>query len=72
MRKPRSYVARRVTYVNRRVWYSLDSELRKAILRVLPLRKTDIVDQYMYIGTLENRLRERGEHELAEKLLKED
>ncbi|MDF1538627.1 MAG: hypothetical protein P1Q69_06975 [Candidatus Thorarchaeota archaeon] len=63
---------RKSTYINRKFWYSLDSELRKAILRVLPLRKTDIVDQYMYIGTLENRLRERGEHELAEKLLKEE
>jgi len=59
----------RTTYISQRVWRSIFPELRRAILRVTGLRRTDIVSNTMYIATLEDRLRRHGEHDLANALM---
>jgi len=62
----------RTTYISQRVWRSIFPELRRAILRVTGLKRTDIVSTTMYIATLEDQLRRCGEHDLANALMAAD
>lgn len=56
------------TYISRRAWGTIFPEIRRAILRVTRLKRTDIVNTTMYISTLQNLLRNQGEHDLANAL----
>jgi len=60
------------TYISQRVWRSIDPSLRRAIFRATGLKRKDIVSNTMFIATLESRLRERNENELADMLLKQE
>lgn len=60
-------VMRKSTFITRLVWDSLDRDLRKAILIKTELKRTDIINK-MFVSKLEDELRIRGEHELANML----
>lgn len=57
----------RAVYVSYSIYRSIDPEVRKKLLKVL--KKEDIVKRY--VGNIENDLRMRGEHELADALIGE-
>ncbi len=61
---------RKTTFITELVWRSLNKEIRKAILIKTGLRRNEIVNT-MFASSLESRLREHGEHELANMLYHE-
>lgn len=58
---------RKTTFITRIVWDSLDRDLRKAILIKSQMRRDEIINK-MFASNLENKLRELGEHDLANML----
>jgi len=56
-------------YLSDSVWRKIDPNIRRAILSVLPFKRSELVGCGKFISTLENELRIRNEHELANKLL---
>lgn len=62
---------RKSSYLSRTVWQQLPPGLRRAILARTGLRRADIVDNGKFVSNLEDELRTRGEHHLANLLLAE-
>jgi len=60
---------RKTEYLSQRAWQSIDPDLRRAILRALQCKRADLVSKTLFIANIENKLRECGEHELANMLI---
>jgi len=63
---------RKTEYLSQRAWQSIDPDLRRAILRALQCKRADLVSKTLFVSSLESKLRERGEHELANMLVKQE
>lgn len=59
------------TYISQPIWRKINPDLRRAILGVLPLQRSDIVSNGKDISWLEEQLRLQGYDDLADRLLKE-
>ncbi len=63
---------KRTTYISQRVWREIEPGLRRAIMRVTGLRRSEIVSTNKFVANLEDMLRARGENRLADMLVAED
>ena len=63
---------RKSTYLSHSVWNSIDPEVRRAILSVIPHKRTEFIGKGKFVSWLINELQIQGEHELAVLVLGDD
>lgn len=63
-------MVRKIMFITTRTWFKIPLDVRRGI-RAAGIKKPDIINK-MYVATLENELRVRGRHDVANMLVAGD